>query len=73
MLGILKSFSTLIVSIFQFLTHSIATMLKVFTAIPRFITYVTSVITVVIPTEMVAFLLLALTCMLMMVIIGRNG
>lgn len=73
MLNIIKSFGTLVVSAFNFISHSIETLVSVFTTIPRFLQYVSSVISLVIPNEITPFLLVAVSLMLMMMIIGRNS
>lgn len=73
MLDIIGAFKNLIVSLWGFLTHSIESLYKVFTLIPRFINYVSSLIALVIPNEIAPFLFVAFSFLLLMVIIGRNS
>lgn len=70
---LLAKFGEIVVSAFNFITHTIETLVSVFTTIPRFLQYISSVISVVIPVEITPFLLVATSLMLMMMLIGRNN
>lgn len=73
MFDILNAFKDIIVTVFEFVSHSIETLVTVFTTIPRFIQYISSLITLVVPNEIIPFLAVGFSFLFMMVMIGRNS
>lgn len=72
MLNLLKNIVNGISTIFTFVIHSFQTLLNLFAAIPRFITYITTLIDYVIPDILKPFIILAIIVSVVLFIVNRK-
>lgn len=72
MLDVLKAVLDSVTSAVEFLIHIVTNLFKLFTTIPRFIAYLTSLVSVAVPVEIASFVLAAIFIYFILIIVDRN-
>lgn len=72
MLSVLNAVLESVTSAIQFLIHIVTNLFKLFTAIPRFIAYLTSLVSIAVPVEIASFVLAAVFIYFILIIVDRN-